>query len=163
MERTHLFFYLVYFSFQSLTWDSFSHLTQKIVMNVKYFTVLKNYKGFSGGASGKEPTCRCRGCKTGLIPGSGRAPGGGNDNPLQYSCLENPMDRGAKAFYKQELFYLLFVSLWIFRYSLMISCPISFPISRSTRLSWCSCWCFAFFKKCITTTKIHNVETLTTL
>ena len=28
------------------------------------------------------------------IPGSGRSPGGGHDNPLQYSCLENPMDRG---------------------------------------------------------------------
>ena len=32
---------------------------------------------------------------TGLIPGSGRAPGGGHINPLQYSCLENPIDRGA--------------------------------------------------------------------
>ena len=31
----------------------------------------------------------------GLIPGSGRAPGGGHGNPLQFSCLENPMDRGA--------------------------------------------------------------------
>ena len=31
----------------------------------------------------------------GLISGSGRFPGGGNGNPLQYSCLENPMDRGA--------------------------------------------------------------------
>ena len=31
----------------------------------------------------------------GSIPGSGRSPGGGNGNPLQYSCLENPMDRGA--------------------------------------------------------------------
>ena len=31
----------------------------------------------------------------GSIPGSGRSPGGGNDNPLQYSCLENPMDRGS--------------------------------------------------------------------
>ena len=30
-----------------------------------------------------------------LIPGSGRFPGGGHGNPLQYSCLENPMDRGA--------------------------------------------------------------------
>ena len=30
-----------------------------------------------------------------LIPGSGRSPGGGQSNPLQYSCLENPMDRGA--------------------------------------------------------------------
>ena len=32
---------------------------------------------------------------TGLMPGSRRSPGGGNGNPLQYSCLENPMDRGA--------------------------------------------------------------------
>ena len=32
----------------------------------------------------------------GLIPGSGRSPGEGNGNPLQYSCLENPMDRGAR-------------------------------------------------------------------
>ena len=32
---------------------------------------------------------------TGSIPGSGRSPGEGNGNPLQYSCLENPMDRGA--------------------------------------------------------------------
>ena len=31
---------------------------------------------------------------TGSIPGSGRFPGGGNGNPLQYSCLKNPMDRG---------------------------------------------------------------------
>ena len=31
----------------------------------------------------------------GLIPGSGRSPGEGNGNPLQYSCLENPMERGA--------------------------------------------------------------------
>ena len=33
---------------------------------------------------------------TGLIPGLGRSPGGGHGNPLQYSCLENPMDRGAR-------------------------------------------------------------------
>ena len=32
---------------------------------------------------------------SGLIPGLGRSPGGGHGNPLQYSCLENPMDRGA--------------------------------------------------------------------
>ena len=32
---------------------------------------------------------------TGLIPGSGRSPGGGRGNPLHYSCLENPVDRGA--------------------------------------------------------------------
>ena len=33
--------------------------------------------------------------EAGLIPGWGRSPGGGQDNPLQYSCLENPMGRGA--------------------------------------------------------------------
>ena len=32
----------------------------------------------------------------GLIPGSGRSPGEGNDNPLQYSCLKNPMDGGTR-------------------------------------------------------------------
>ena len=32
---------------------------------------------------------------SGSVPGSGRSPGGGHENPLQYSCLENPMDRGA--------------------------------------------------------------------
>ena len=46
--------------------------------------------------SGKESTCQCRRCKRcSLIPGSGRSPGEGNGNPLQYSCLENPMDRWA--------------------------------------------------------------------
>ena len=52
--------------------------------------------GFPGGASGKEPTCHCRRQKgQGSIPVLGRSPGGGCGNPLQYSCLENRMDRGA--------------------------------------------------------------------
>ena len=46
--------------------------------------------------SGRETTCQCRDeGYMGSIPGSGRFPGGGNHNPLQYSCLKNPMDRGA--------------------------------------------------------------------
>ena len=49
---------------------------------------------FSGGR-GKEPTYQGRRCDADLIPGLGRSPGGGNGNLLQYSCLENPMDRGA--------------------------------------------------------------------
>ena len=48
---------------------------------------------FPGGSDGKESACNVG--DLGLIPGSGRSPGGGNGNPLQYSCLENPMDRGA--------------------------------------------------------------------
>ena len=43
--------------------------------------------------SGKESACNSG--DAGLIPGSGRSPGGRHGNPLQYSCLENPMDRGA--------------------------------------------------------------------
>ena len=42
---------------------------------------------------GKESACKPG--DRGLIPGLGRYPGGGHGNPLQYSCLENPMDRGA--------------------------------------------------------------------
>ena len=47
--------------------------------------------GFPGGSDGKESACNAG--DLGLIPGLGRSPGGGNDNPLQYSCLGNPMDR----------------------------------------------------------------------
>ena len=46
--------------------------------------------------SGKETTCNAGDAgDTGLIGGSGRSPGGGRGNPLEYSCLEKPMDRGA--------------------------------------------------------------------
>ena len=48
---------------------------------------------FPGGASGKESACNAG--DPGLTPGLGRSPGEGNSNPLQYSCLENPRDRGA--------------------------------------------------------------------
>ena len=43
--------------------------------------------------NGKESTCNAG--DVGSIPGSGKFPGGGNRNPLQYSCWANPMDRGA--------------------------------------------------------------------
>ena len=41
------------------------------------------------------PASACNAGDLGSIPGSGRSPGEGNGNPLWYSCLENPMDRGA--------------------------------------------------------------------
>ena len=50
-------------------------VVKKSPVNIVYFT------------GGKEDA--------GVIPGLGRSPGGGHGNPLQYSCLENPMDRGA--------------------------------------------------------------------
>ena len=50
-------------------------------------------RGFHGGSVVKNPPANAG--EAGSIPGSGRSPGEGNGNPLQYSCLENPMDRGA--------------------------------------------------------------------
>ena len=50
-------------------------------------------RGFSGGSVVRNPPANAG--DTSLIPVLGRSPGGGHDNPLQYSCLENPMDRGA--------------------------------------------------------------------
>ena len=48
--------------------------------------------GFCGSSAGKESACNAR--DPGWIPGSERSPGEGNSYPLQYSCLENPMERG---------------------------------------------------------------------
>ena len=51
-------------------------------------------EGLTGSTSGKDyPPARAE--DSGLIPGLGRSPGGGHGNLLQYSCLENPKDRGA--------------------------------------------------------------------
>ena len=52
-----------------------------------------DYVGFPGDSDGKESTCNSG--EPSLIPGSGRSPGEGNSNSLQYSWLKNPMDRGA--------------------------------------------------------------------
>ena len=50
-------------------------------------------RGFPGGSEDKASACNAG--DRGSIPGLGRSPGEGNGNPLQYSCLENPIDRGA--------------------------------------------------------------------
>ena len=52
-----------------------------------------DYWGFPGGSEDKASACNAG--DLGSIPGSGRSSGEGNGNPLQYSCLENPMDGGA--------------------------------------------------------------------
>ena len=58
-----------------------------------YMCVCVLCKGFPGSSAGKE--CVCNAGDPGSIPGSRRSPGGGYGNSLRYSCLENPMDRGA--------------------------------------------------------------------
>ena len=65
-------------------------------LHFKVFMVCKCIYSFPSGTSGKESTCNAGDIReVGQIPGSGRSSGGGNDNPLQCSCLENLMDRGA--------------------------------------------------------------------
>ena len=55
--------------------------------------VLCTYGDFPGGSDGKVSAYNAG--DPGSIPGTGRSPGEGNGNPLQYSCLENPMDGGS--------------------------------------------------------------------
>jgi len=60
------------------------------------FRSIVSFYGLSQWLSGKESVCNAGVAgDAALIPGSGRSPQVGNGNPLQYSCLENPMDRGA--------------------------------------------------------------------
>ena len=63
---------------------------KKITVNWYAVSLLE---AFPGGSAVKNPPGNA--ADVGLVPVSGRLPGGGNGNPLQYSCQENPMDRGA--------------------------------------------------------------------
>ena len=65
---------------------------QGILKSLLYHQTI-HLKGFPGGSESKETACNAE--DPGLIPGSGRSPGEGQGNPLQCSCLENPMDRGS--------------------------------------------------------------------
>ena len=60
----------------------------------KYYVIpIIQYHGLPCGSDGRESACSAG--DLGSIPRSGISPGEGNGNPLQYTCLENPMDRGA--------------------------------------------------------------------
>ena len=63
-------------------------LKDVFIRNLFFFFIAKHLKGFPGDSDGKESACNAG--DLGSIPGLGGSPGGGNDNPLQYSCLENP-------------------------------------------------------------------------
>ena len=72
----------------SLLFYTLSRFVKAILLRSKH-----SAKGFPGGSAGKESACKAG--NPGLIPGLGRPPAEGNDNSLQYSCLGNPLDRGA--------------------------------------------------------------------
>ena len=67
---------------------------KKRIREVRIINLLKAGRGFPSGSMGKESACNAG--DPGSIPGSGRSPGEGNGKPLQYSCLENPMDRAPR-------------------------------------------------------------------
>ena len=64
-----------------------------VVSNVLFYMYPLLKKGFPGGLDGKASACNAG--DLGSIPGLERSPGEGDGTPLQYSCLENPMDGGA--------------------------------------------------------------------
>ena len=72
------------------SWSGYQEDSLRIV-NIMY--PYESVWGFPGGSVSKESACNAG--DLGLIPGLVRSPGEGNGNPLQYSCLDNPMDRGA--------------------------------------------------------------------
>ena len=108
---------------------------KKLVSPVCVFTAFDNASvGFPDGSVVKNPFANAG--ESGLIPGSGRSPGVGNGNPLQYSCLGNPMDRRAsglqsirsqrvghdlvtkhrqqqQCFYKRTLNYYIYLYIWL--------------------------------------------------
>ena len=71
---------------EKLTSSCITFLSEVVLIICTYFFI-------PGGSPGKESACNAGAPR--LIRRSGRCPGEGNDNPFQYSCLENRMDRGA--------------------------------------------------------------------
>ena len=91
---TLCFLSLVLYDFQHMAYNIFVRLTPKILIffwaDCRKPSCILNFPCISVNKGSV-----CNSGDPGLIPGSGRSPGEGNGNPLQYSCLENLMDRGA--------------------------------------------------------------------
>ena len=73
--------------------DTFQIKKNKLLRFRRAYKRSRHIWASPGSSVGKESACNARDLVS--IPGLGRSPGEGNGNPLQYSCLENPMDRGA--------------------------------------------------------------------
>ena len=68
-------------------------ITPRVWTPLVYASLLMVRNGLPQWLNGKDSVCSAG--AAGSVPGSGRSPGGGHGNPLQYSCLKNPVDRGA--------------------------------------------------------------------
>ena len=128
----------------------YSKISHLIDTSLKTSWIIQNFlciliclcllQGFPNDSPGKESTCNAG--DLGLIPGSGRSPGEGNGNPLQNSCLENPMNRGAQQAIvhgvtesnvtEQLSTQYLFLSLMSLRLTSDLGCG-----SRQTSVSYC--------------------------
>ena len=86
--------------------------------------------GFPGGTSSKESACKCRRYNVSSVPRSGRPPGG-HDNPFWYSCLENPMDRGA---WQATIHRTAKSQTWLSDLECMHSCMV--PAPRNLYYNW---------------------------
>ena len=80
-------------SFLPCAWALLGFLLPTFWVVITQAVSAHRWKHFPGGSDGKASAYNAE--DLGLIPGSGRSPGEGNGNPLQYSCLENSMDGGA--------------------------------------------------------------------
>ena len=122
------------------------------------------FLGVPGGLDDKESASNEG--HLGLIPGSGRSPGEGNGNPLQYSCLENPMDGGAWQATVHEvaeldttewLHFSFWLTLWLHRVLSLVTIMNRGAFSRGSTSSWC--WCNWFCGGLVTDSVSHNEQT----
>ena len=86
-------FFMVQLSHPCMTTGKTMVLTRWTFVSKVMSLLLNMLSSFPCGSDGKVSACNAG--DMGLIPGSGRSPGEGNGNPLQYYCLEDPMDKGA--------------------------------------------------------------------
>ena len=104
--------YLVNYTLSSSVYISFPRPYTSILVVLLFFVPSQNSvsvplpEDFPGGSVGKASGCSAG--DLGSIPGLGRSPGEGNGNPLQYSCLENPMDRFGELDMTERLYLLTF-------------------------------------------------------
>ena len=89
IKPTH-FIFVAFKAAGSLNYNLYMGFTNDVCSSTSF---IKHLSCFPGGSEVKASACNVG--DLGLIPGLGRAPGEGNGNPLQYSCLENAMDGGA--------------------------------------------------------------------
>ena len=97
---------------------------------------VQGLRTFPGDISGKEPACQCRdGRDLGLIAGSGRSPGGGHGNLLQYFCLGNPIDGGV-----WQATVCGVTKSWTQQLSAIAAGAFAICLCRDWILFCCSCW-----------------------